>query len=220
MTYLEAVNRVLRGLREDQVADVTGDYPELIGQFVNEAKTDLENLGPWYPLRATVNKTLADTDNSSDLTAETNEHSYLLYEKNRPMAFVVTSGTERRLQVMAHSDLLALRALNPTAQNDIPYAVSFAKGTTGLVAHFWPANAGTNNVRFVIVTPQDELDDKDTQISVNPTPVWREALVRAMEERGEEFSGSLESRRQQARQALNDAVFSDFGADEFTMEAA
>ena len=38
MTYLEAINKVLRRLREDEVASPdTSSYSKLIGEFINDA---------------------------------------------------------------------------------------------------------------------------------------------------------------------------------------
>ena len=53
----------------------------------------------------------------------------------------------------------------------------------------------------------------------NSLPVWREAVVRAMEERGEEFSGSLERQRGRALEALYQAILADYGRDQMTFEA-
>src|SRR5688500_6188504 len=109
MTFLQAINKVLIGLREAQVADVDAlPYTVLIGQLVNEAKTDIEDLGPWQALRTTVNKNTVAGTATIDLTTETNDRSYLLYDKNLPQAFVVTTDKERRLQHVQIDELFAL----------------------------------------------------------------------------------------------------------------
>jgi hypothetical protein len=59
MTYLELVNAVLRRLRESEVATVQGSgnsnsYARLIGDFVNEAKAQIENAWDWSSLRTTL----------------------------------------------------------------------------------------------------------------------------------------------------------------------
>ena len=52
MTYLEAINKVLRRLREDEVPspDSTA-YSKLIGDFVNDAKRLVEDSWNWSGLR-------------------------------------------------------------------------------------------------------------------------------------------------------------------------
>ena len=54
MTYLEAINKVLRRLREDEVTspDATA-YSKLIGEFVNDAVRLVEDAWDWGELRTT-----------------------------------------------------------------------------------------------------------------------------------------------------------------------
>jgi len=48
MTYLEAVNKVLRRLREPEVGSVDETvYSKLIGEFVSDAKSLVENAWSW-----------------------------------------------------------------------------------------------------------------------------------------------------------------------------
>ncbi len=219
MTFLEAINKVLKGLREATVADVdAAAYTVLIGQLVNEAKVDIEDLGPWQALRTTVNKNTVAGTATIDLTTETNDRSYLLYDRNLPQAFVVTTDKERRLQHIQIDELLALQALNPDHQNDIPAAVAFARAAGGMTAHLWPTPDAVYALRFRFVIPQDDMAAEATVITIPAEPVWREALVRAMEERGEEFAGPIERAVARAEQALGAAVMMDFGAEDLTFE--
>ena len=55
MTYLELVNAVLRRLRLEQVNSVAEtDYSLLIGDFINDAKADVEVAWDWSALRTTL----------------------------------------------------------------------------------------------------------------------------------------------------------------------
>ena len=218
MTLLQLVNKVLRGLREAQVADIVGTYPLMVVQFVNEAKENIEDIGPWLALRTTVNDTLTQDVSSLDLTGSTNERSYLLFTKNLPMAFITTANEEHRLSVVEKGEIDALNALDPDAQHAVPYAVAFARSNTGLTAHFFPTPDAAYTVRFVFVVPQDELDEATDEISIPGDPVWREALVLAMEERGEEFAGPLDRTVARAQRALGNAMMRDFGAESMTFE--
>ena len=52
MTYLNIVNNVLRRLREEEVTTVTGStYSTMVGDFVNDAKTLVEQAADWNALR-------------------------------------------------------------------------------------------------------------------------------------------------------------------------
>lgn len=218
MTLLEAVNRVLRGLREPQVSSFTAEHSLMVVQLVNEAKQDLEDIGPWSALRSTVDVSLADGENSVVVTGTT-DRSYLLFdEMNQPMAFVVTEDQECRMQVVPYQHILARRALDFPVQDDIPYLVGFDRSGGQMTAHVYPGSSGTHNLRFVVVIPQEELSTEVDEISIPSEPVWREALVRAMEERGEEFAGPIEAARARAEQAKSNAMLRDFGADPMTFE--
>jgi hypothetical protein len=48
VTYLEAINKVLRRLREDEVASPdTSAYSKLIGELVNDANRMVEDAWDW-----------------------------------------------------------------------------------------------------------------------------------------------------------------------------
>jgi hypothetical protein len=58
MTYLEIVNSVLRRLREREVASVSeSSYSKLIGDFVNDARNEVETAWNWSALRTTLTLT-------------------------------------------------------------------------------------------------------------------------------------------------------------------
>ena len=55
MTYLQLVNAVLRRLRESEVTTVQGagntnSYARLVGDFINEAKSQVEAAYDWSAL--------------------------------------------------------------------------------------------------------------------------------------------------------------------------
>ena len=55
MTYLELINDVLVRLREKEVTSVTADsYTKLIGKYVNDIKTQVENAYNWNALTNTI----------------------------------------------------------------------------------------------------------------------------------------------------------------------
>jgi uncharacterized membrane protein YoaK (UPF0700 family) len=64
MTYLDIVNKVLRRLRESEATTVQGtgninSYTRLIGDYVNEAKAQIETSYDWSALRDTLTLTTA-----------------------------------------------------------------------------------------------------------------------------------------------------------------
>ena len=54
MTYLQAVNKVLRRLRENTVNSVDETlYSRLVGEFINDANRMVEDAWDWSSLRET-----------------------------------------------------------------------------------------------------------------------------------------------------------------------
>ena len=54
-TYLSLMNSVLRRLREEEVADVTETaYSKMVGDYINDAKSLVQDSHDWSTLRKTV----------------------------------------------------------------------------------------------------------------------------------------------------------------------
>ena len=54
-TYLSLMNNVLRRLREDEVSEVTQTtYSRMVGDYINDAKTLVQDSHDWSTLRKTV----------------------------------------------------------------------------------------------------------------------------------------------------------------------
>jgi hypothetical protein len=63
MTYLQAVNKVLKRLRENTVNSVDETlYSRLVGEFVNDANRMVEDSWDWSALRTTVTQTVTAAD--------------------------------------------------------------------------------------------------------------------------------------------------------------
>lgn len=97
MTLLEMVNRMLLRLREDQVTTVIdSEYAQLLAQFINDAKADLEDLNhTWSAYETEMDVTIDAIGTRSYDLPLTNDRSFLLrsYMDDRiPAAYDVTAG--------------------------------------------------------------------------------------------------------------------------------
>lgn len=82
MTYLQLVNSVLRRLREEEVTTVDeSDYSKLIGDFVNDAKRQVEDAWDWTALRNTYTLTTTSGTSTYALT-DFGVRSNVLYVHN------------------------------------------------------------------------------------------------------------------------------------------
>ena len=120
-TYLTIVNDVLEKLREDPVTSVADSaYSKLIGQFVNDAKDDMEDINHDWTVYETEIDTTIDNIGTRvyDLTA-TNDRSKLLRsarddDDRIPAAYDITTGEVGQLFDCPLSDLKRERALTNT----------------------------------------------------------------------------------------------------------
>lgn len=219
-TYLQLINKVLVALREDEVAGVTEPYAKLIGQFVNDAKADVEDASPWRALRTEVSFS-ATTGGTSVVLTGTTDRSYLMNTpEGEPMLFKTNSGEECRIQVMPIEKLRMLRLSSDPTETNEPSYLAFTSDGTNLVAHYWPQPDQTYTYKGVFVVPQADLADKDDTLTIPFRPVALRATYYAMDERGSEFAGRLETTLARAERSLQEAILTDLGQEYYTATEA
>lgn len=213
MTYLQLINRVLRGLREQQVSDLTADYTLLIGQLVNEAKEEVENAWKWKALRTDITfSTVSGTQDYNLGTGgvgsggTTTQRSELLYDERRsPMLYVTQSGYERRMSEVGrelHKDWI----IGADMDNTIPSTFSIVRSSTGITVSIYPKPNGAYTMAGRFYIPQDELDTATDVLSVPAEPVWRRALALAASERGAGMGEDVAKLEARADRVLWDAI--------------
>ena len=224
MTYLELINKVLRGLREKQVTSFSSEYVNLIGQLVNEAKEEVEDAWPWKALRTDVTfNTVSGTQDYNLGTGgvgtggTTTERSKLVMDSaQRPMLFVTTSGYETRCIEMPreqHKEWIIDNELS----NTNPVYFSQVRSATGITISLYPKPNGVYAMRGTFYIPQAELSTLTTSITCPSKPVWLRALALALEERNAGSAGSTDYR---AQQALWNAITSEAEDGELTLYEA
>ena len=198
MTYLQLVNKVLVRLRENEVSTVSeNSYSKLIGEYVNDAKRDVQNAWDWTGLRNTLtvdtqanvfNYVLTDADNTIKILDVTNDsqNCFLRYQTSRwfDEAFL-----------------------------DFP---SVPKGTTQFYSFngingvdLYPIPDAEYTLRFnVVLRTKDFTADTDV-LTVPSTPVIQLATAMAARERGETGGASAAELFAIADSTLADAIAMD-----------
>jgi hypothetical protein len=198
MTYLQLVNKVLVRLRENEVSTVSeNNYSKLIGEYVNDAKRDVQNAWDWTGLRNTLtvdtqanvfNYVLTDADNTIKILDVTNDsqNCFLRYQTSRwfDEAFL-----------------------------DFP---SVPKGTTQFYSFngingvdLYPIPDAAYTLRFnVVLRTKDFTADTDV-LTVPSTPVIQLATAMAARERGETGGASAAELFAIADSTLADAIAMD-----------
>lgn len=216
-TQLTIVNDVLRRLREDTVSSVAStDYSQFIGQLVNDAKEELEDMWFWTVNETAIDTTiLADGTLTYDLTGTT-DRSFLIrqVEDRLPMAFDVTSNEERQLYDISLKERNIIRdtwrgvpddsaapqyfSIQPDSDGR-GYTLSLPYGST--TARTW---------RTYWYAPQAALaldgTDNNTEVLLPRRPIYTKALLLASLERGEEIGTPIARLDRQAMDATAAAL--------------
>lgn len=203
MTYLEIVNNVLRRLREREVATVSEtSYSRLIGDFVNDAKEEIENSWDWSHLRTTITA-----------TTTANIFAYVLTTSGTRLKTlnVVNDTSNYFMEYMTAEDMTEKYLNMDNVQSGEPRYYSFngvdINGDT--IAEVYPKPDGVYNLRFnLVVRPEPVTNDTDV-IYAPHRPVLHLAYAKAVEERGEDGGVAGISAYRTAERTLSDAIALD-----------
>ena len=203
MTFLEAINQVLRRLREDSVtASNTTAYSKLIADFVNQAIYDTENAFDWNSLKETITITTAASDDLYDFHTAPVKIISAINDTNDTMMRVIPAEYQHRMDYLS------------TPTSDSPYYYSF-KGKNGnnTQIQLYPVPTGIESLRFLTVKHTtayavDGTDDAEV-ITVPSLPIVLNAYARAVSERGEDGGIGVNEANREASSALADAIALD-----------
>lgn len=203
MTYLETVNNVLRRLREQEVSTVAETaYSKLIGDFVNDAKEEIENAWDWSHLRTTITATT-----TADIFA------YVLTSAGTRMKVLnVINDTSNFFMEYETAENMTNNYLNiDNLQSGKPRYYSFngvdINGDT--IAEVYPKPDGVYNLRFnLVVRPEALTNDTDVLYAPNRAVIHL-AYAKAIEERGENGGVSGLSAYRTAERVVSDAIALD-----------
>lgn len=204
MNYIQLVNSVLRRLRETEVSSVADNaYSKMIGEFVNDAKRQVEDAYPWNSLSDTLT---AVTD--------TGIFNYVLVGSGQRFRIIdVLNDTSNAPLINAPTRWMDERFLLTTAQSGSPRYYNF-NGTNDdgdTQVDLYPIPDGTYNIRFNVIKPQVPLNADSDNLLVPHEPVIFNAVARALAERGED--GGIMSGEMYALylQSLGDAITIETG---------
>jgi hypothetical protein len=178
MTYLELVNAVLRRLRVEQVNSVAEtDYSLLIGDFINDAKADVEVAWDWSALRTTLTVSTTASIFNYALTGSQNNIKVL----------DVINDTSNSFMQYRDSYWMNNVFLNSEPAVGIPHYYSFngvdVNGDT--LVDVYPIPEGAYELRFNVILRNPELVLDTDSLLIPSKPIIHLALALAARERGE-----------------------------------
>lgn len=203
MTYLEAVNSVLRRLREREVSSVSETaYSKLIGDFVNDANAEVENAWNWSALRTTLT-----------LTTQANIFNYELNgSKNNFNVIDVLNDTSNRFMEYKSGqsfDKLFLTQDPVATGSPIYYNWNGVSNDGDTQVDIYPIPNGVYEIRFNVLLRNTSLVSDGDDIVVPSRPIVLLAFSKAIEERGEDGGNSSQYAFGSAMKALADEIAFD-----------
>jgi hypothetical protein len=179
MNYIQLVNSVLRRLRETEVSSVNDNaYSKLIGDFVNDAKRNVEDAYNWNSLSDTLTAVTA-TGIFNYVLVGSGQRFRVIDVLNDSSDVIVRNASTRWMNQQF--------LLNPT-QAGTPQYYNFngtdANGDTQV--DLFPIPNGVYNVRFNVILPQPLLEADADGLLVPSEPVIFLAYAKALAERGED----------------------------------
>jgi hypothetical protein len=204
MNYIQLVNSVLRRLRETEVSSVNDNaYSKLIGDFVNDAKRNVEDAYNWNSLSDTLTAVTA-TGIFNYVLVGSGQRFRVIDVLNDSSDVIVRNASTRWMNQQF--------LLNPT-QAGTPQYYNFngtdANGDTQV--DLFPIPNGVYNIRFNVILPQPIMTSDATVLKVPYEPVIFLAYAKALAERGED--GGLASNEAYGlyRTSLADAIALEAG---------
>ena len=206
MTYIELVNKVLLRLREPTVSTVQGSgnsntYARLIGEFVNEAKSQVESAWDWSALRNTL--TLTTTADVFNYELNGSQNSFKVLD--------VINDTTNVFMEYKDSSWFNNAFLNTVPPKGAPYFYNFNGVSTDedTQVDIYPIPDAVYEIRFNVTLRNLPLSNDSDRMYIPSRPVILLAAAMAIEERGEDGGQQSINAYQMAKSALADEIALD-----------
>lgn len=204
INYLQAVNSVLRRLRENEVSSVQDNaYSKMIGEFVNDSKRICEDAYNWNAITTT-------------LTANTSSSlfNYVLTGSGQRFRIIdVINDTSKYFLQMETTSAMNTYFLTQVNQQGAPKYFNFngvdSNGDTQV--DLYPIPDGVYSLRFNIVKPSVALSADADIITIPSEPIIFSAFARAVSERGEDGGIASGEAFAMFKQSLADAIALESG---------
>ena len=210
-TYIQLVNAVLKRLRETPVGAVsTNILSSLVGEFVNEAKSQVEDSHDWKALEKTITLTTEADTKVYSLTGAGEDPKFLLAYNDT----VNSTMTQRNYSQIQRMYLNSTDTTGPVYQ----FAAKGIDVNGDVELEVYPIPSSVESLVFRVVSTTVDLDlDTDTML-IKDRPVVQLALAMAIAERGEEGSISSTEQFQLADRFLSDAIAKDANSEQGTTD--
>ena len=201
-TFTNAVNYVLRRMREDEVATPTATaYAKLIGDFVNATKREVEDIHDWQNLRTDITVPMVEDQSEYAITGSGVRGRVLSVWHVQDLLYL-HKGVPKNIKALLRDDPLANG--NPST-----YYMTGNNGTDRTMEVWTRPDATTQSLIVEVVVPQEEMSDGSEVFGTPHWPIYLGALARAIDERGDDGGNNLMKAEAAYHNAVADAVAHD-----------
>ena len=202
MTYLNIMNNVLRRLREEEVNSVNDStYSKMAGDFINDAKTIVEQAADWSALRTTLSIATTADDNLYSLT-DCGDDVKIMSALNDTQNCFLSYQTKDWF-----NDGIYISNEVSGAPKYYTFNGLDSNGDTQVLVN--PKPDGVYNLRFDVIKRQADLTLDSTELLVPEKPVIHLAVALLARERGETGGTSTAEYFSIADKYLSDAIAID-----------
>jgi len=200
-TFTDAVNYVLRRMREDTVAAPTDNsYAVMIGDLVNETKREVEDIHDWQNLRTDIALTMVQGQAEYPLTASTIRGRMLNVWHDQDFF---------HLHKSVPKNIKSYLAMNTDQGRPNQFFMSGNNGTDRKVTFWIRPDASVQTLTCEMVVPQAEMSVGTEVFNTPYWPIYLGAYARAIDERGDDQGNAFTKAHAVFASAMADAVALD-----------
>lgn len=211
MTYLNIMNNVLRRLREEEVNSVNeSTYSKMAGDFINDAKTMVEQAADWSALRTRESAFVTSVDDNLYSLAGSGDDVKVMSAYDTTSANEVEYQTKEWFNNESYvNGSLAIAAKGGLTGSPTYYTFDGVDANGDTQVRLYPMPDDAYNLRFVMVRRQADLSNGSDVLLVPSKPVIHLAVALLARERGETGGTSTAEYFAIADKYLSDAIAID-----------
>ena len=196
MTFLQIINKVLVRLREATVlVSATDEYANLIGEFVNEAKREVEDAWKWNVLRQTITVATVDGTSAYSITGSGKRFKIIdIYETTTDTW--ITRGNSTRMKAEIEEG---------SKGQPHHYYIEGVDSSGDMKIHFSLTPDAVYSYNINCIVPQGDLVDA-TVLTVPEEPVVLGAYFKAISERGEDGGTGAQAAGASYNSSMSNAI--------------
>lgn len=205
MTYIQAINAVIRRLREETVtASTNSPFATFVGDMVNDTINEIQDKWQWNSLRSEIEITTSSGTDIYNVTGS-NQESFILGDR------IFDATNDYDILRYPYDDIKRRQLYTTSSATTISWfrEVGFDTSNDELKVEFYPEVTGIYSLTVPCYVPHDEISTDSTLIKLPRLPVIYGAWSRCVSERGEDGGATTSEVNSWYFKYLQDAIVRD-----------